>query len=97
MIHALHQLASGKLLKQSVSGPRKPGSASAQIGRFCARFYDLCEWLDAHSPSAWQEPYVAGILTARLGFIFPRDLAAAREAYARGRKSQGRLRGPAQK
>ncbi len=85
-IETLHEIAQGKPLKQSVRHPRRsPQSASAELGRFCQEFYWLCEYLDAREPKSWRKPRPARALRQEFGFRFPADLAAAQQAYHRGR------------
>ncbi|HXR10183.1 MAG TPA: hypothetical protein VN792_05360 [Candidatus Acidoferrales bacterium] len=85
-IETLREIARGKPLKQSVRQPRRsPQSASAELGRFCREFYWLCEFLEAHEPESWRKPRAAKLFKEQLGFAFPRDVAAAEEAYRRGR------------
>jgi hypothetical protein len=54
-IEALHDLAKGKPLKQSISHPRRrPNSASAELSRYCRDFYDVCRLLGMETREAWQ-------------------------------------------
>jgi hypothetical protein len=90
-IEMLHALAEGKQLKQSVSQPkRKPNSASAELSRYCRDFYGVCRLLHMETREAWQRGATGAWRKeqfARFGFSFPKDFAAAEEAYRRGHDS----------
>jgi hypothetical protein len=87
-IKTLHALAKGGLLKQSIPHPtRTSNSASAELSRYCRDFYGVCRLLGMETREAWQRG-AKGVWFKeqfeRFGFSFPKDFAAAEEAYRRG-------------
>jgi hypothetical protein len=71
-------------LKSLVKYPRRPKSASAEIGRFCQDVYKACILGDGKTPEARQK---LRVLSESFGFKLDRERSAVELAYQRGEKS----------
>ena len=94
-IEMLHDLETGKMLKQATRQPKRgANSASAELAKYCSEFYNTCNVLRLETKEAWEQG-PEGVWSKerfeRFGFSFPKDLSAAGEAYRRGKESADRL------
>lgn len=92
-IETLRNLGAGMSFENAVTHParkRALDSARQEIWRYCGEFYRWCLLANVHSPEEWQNPKEAPHFRENFGMEFPRDIAAAAEAYKRGKRAVDR-------
>jgi hypothetical protein len=89
-VETLKNLAHGIPFEAAVTHParkRALESARQEIWMYCREFYLWCLLTNLHRLEEWQKPKAAEHFLKEFGVAFPADLDAAKEAYARGRRT----------